>query len=211
MTAPVKPSRLRLTREHHEQFLRMLPAITRTAQIAFRDRDPESREEATAEVIAAAYAMFVGLVQTGREALAYASPLAAFGIKHVKIGRKEGTKLNCKDVSSEYARLKKGVVMERLDRYDRDTQSWLEILVEDRHAGPAETAIARIDIGEWSRSLPPRDRKIARFLSVGHTTGQAARRFKLSPGRISQKRREYLESWQAFQGEGPHTDHDVAA
>ena len=201
MIAPVKPSRLRLTREHHEQFLRMLPAITRTAQIAFRDRDPESREEATAEVIAAAYAMFVGLVQAGREALAYASPLAAFGIKHVKIGRKEGTKLNCKDVSSEYARLKKGIVMERLDRYDRDTQSWLEILVEDRHAGPAETAAARIDFSDWLRSLPRRARRIAETLAIGETTSVVARRFHVSPGRVSQLRRELKGSWEEFQGD----------
>ena len=32
------------------------------------------------------------------------------------------------------------------------------------------------------------------------TTGDAARQFNVSAGRISQKRREYLESWQEFQG-----------
>jgi len=123
--------------------------------------------------------------------------------RRVKIGRKVGTALNVRDVSSEYCQLAKGVTLQRLDRYDRQTQSWLEVLVEDRHATPADTAAARIDIADWFRALPVRDRRIAGALAVGNSTKDVARRFRLSPGRISQKRREYHDSWRRFQGEDP--------
>ena len=71
----------------------------------------------------------------------------------------------------------------------------------DPHTGPAETAAARIDVGEWFGTLSSRNREIAESLAVGERTGDVARRFRVSQGRISQKRREYLESWQEFQGD----------
>jgi hypothetical protein len=207
MIAILTTRRRRLTAEHQRQFTAMLPAITRAADHAFRDLDPEGREEAVAEVVAAAFVMFVGLVRDGRGELAYPSVLAMYAIKRVRIGRKAATKLNVRDVGSEYCQLAKGISVERIDRYDRDTETWQEALVEDRRAGPAETAAARIDFGEWFHSLTSRDRKIASFLAAGNTTTEASRRFALSAGRISQKRREFMLSWQAFQGENPARPH----
>ena len=43
-----------LTLKHQEDFLAMLPAITAAARRAFGHRGPEARDEATAEVVAAA-------------------------------------------------------------------------------------------------------------------------------------------------------------
>ena len=37
---------------------------------------------------------------------------------------------------------------------------------------------------------------------VGTKTADVAGRFPVSPGRISQKRRAYLENWHEFQGDG---------
>jgi hypothetical protein len=75
------------------------------------------------------------------------------------------------------------------------------VLVEDRHAGPADTAAARIDIGEWFDSLPKHKRRIAKTLATGETTKTTARKFGVSPGRISQTRRELQQAWQEFQGD----------
>ncbi len=184
----------------HDGFVAMLPTIQRHARIAFRHLDKEAREEAVAEVVAHAVVAYVALVQRGAVNLAYPTVLAAHGIKRVKIGRRAATKMNCKDVSSEYGQLKKGITMERLDRFDRE-QGWQEILLEDRRSGPAETAASRIDVAEWFRRLRPRDRRIAKALAVGHSTSQVARRFHVTPSCISQKRRAYLESWMEFQDE----------
>jgi len=82
-----------------------------------------------------------------------------------------------------------------------DKGEWREVLLEDRRAGPAETAAARIDIGDWFTSLPRKKRRLAENLATGLTTKKAASKFRLSPGRISQVRRELMDSWRAFQGE----------
>ena len=75
------------------------------------------------------------------------------------------------------------------------------MLVEDRHAGPADTAAARIDIGEWFNRLPRHKRKIAKTLATGETTKTTAKKFNVSPGRISQTRRELQTAWRDFQGD----------
>jgi hypothetical protein len=139
MIAIPKQRRRRLTTKHQQMFLSMLPAIVRTASQSFSDLDPEGKEEAVAEVVAASYVMFLGLVQRGRESLAYPSVLALYGIKRFKIGRMTATPMNVKDISSTYCQLQKDVTVERLDRFGRE-EGWQEVLVEDRRSGPAEIA-----------------------------------------------------------------------
>jgi hypothetical protein len=197
--------RARLSPEQQEKFVGMLPTIRRVARRAFSDRDPEGQQEAIAEAIAASYAMFVALVARGRESLAYAVALAGYAVKRVSVGRMTATPSNCKDVSSRHCQLRSGLTLERLDRFDHREHAWEEVVVEDRRAGPAEIACARLDIQEWFRRLTPKDRKIARYLAAGNTTTDAARRFRVSAARISQKRRQFLEGWKSFQGADPAT------
>ena len=129
--------------------------------------------------------------------------LARYGVRQVCDGRKVGGHLNVKDVSSPYCQRLKGVILERLDRFDEEDQAWEEILIEDRTAGPADIACTRIDFDAWMRSLPRRDRKIAEYLSAGHRTRDAAKRFKISQGRVSQLRRELAQNWRRFVGDEP--------
>ena len=49
--------------------------------------------------------------------------------------------------------------------------------------------------------MEDRNRRIAVSLAVGNRTKEVARQFRLSPGRVSQLRRELHDSWQTFQGE----------
>ena len=119
----------------------------------------------------------------------------------VRAGRKVGSKLNIKDVSSEYCQHRKGVRVERLDRYDVVESGWREILVEDRRATPADIAATRIDFADWLKSLTPKMRRLAKALATGETTQVAACKFRLSPARISQLRRDLQQAWQTFQGE----------
>ena len=203
MIAKIKKAKAKSVPAWHAAFLKMLPAIQRQAKIAFRHLDPEAREEAVEEVTAYAVIAFKGLWDRGKAELAYPSVLALYGIKRVKIGRKVGTSLNIRDVSSEYCQLQKHVSMGRLDRYDREAEEWQEILIEDRHAGPAETAASRIDFPAWLDTLSHRDRKIAIKLGAGEKTSVVARLFRMSQGRISQLRRELHETWLRFHGDDP--------
>jgi hypothetical protein len=179
----------------------MLPLIVRQARVASRGKDAEGREEFTAEVVANALVGFARLVQLGRESLAYGTPLGTYGVRQARAGRKVGTKSNANDVGSPYAQVAKGICVRRLDHRDKETGEWREILIEDRRAGPAETAAARIDFGSWMAALPRRLRAIASTLAMGESTTSAAQQFAITPGRVSQIRGELKRSWQEFQGE----------
>ncbi len=186
--------------EWHERFLEMLPAIERHARIAFHRLDPEAKAEAVQEVTANAIVAFARLVELGKADLGYPTPLVEHGIAQFRAGRRVGSKLNVNDVTSVRCQVMKGVRVGRLDHFDEEDQEWKEVLIEDRRAGPAETACCRIDFADWLRTLSRRYRRIATTLATGETTKRVARRFRVSPGRISQIRRELKDSWEGFQG-----------
>ncbi len=75
--------------------------------------------------------------------------------------------------------------------------------MEDKRAGPADIARVRIDFADWLGSLKRRDRRVAEFLANGETTTAAAKKFKVSAGRISQLRKELGENWRRFIGDEP--------
>jgi hypothetical protein len=197
------PKRKPASRRRNDKFLSMLPEIRKQANFAFRRLPVDAREDLIQEVVSQAYSLFVRLCQRRKLGLVYATPLAQFAIKKVRAGRRLGSRSNSRDLMSPRAGVTKGFTLERLDRFDRRSGEWREALVEDRTAGPAETAVARIDWVAWLRSLSRRQRTIASVLATGETTGVAARRFRLSPARISQMRVWFRESWQQFQGETP--------
>ena len=201
MIANAKKMRQSASSAHAAKFVSLLPAIQEQARYAFRNEKPEYRQELTAEVIANCWAAFVRLVERGLIDVVYPTPLAGYAIKQVRDGRRVGAKLNVLDISSEYAQRLKQITVERLDLYDEQKGEWREVLVEDHHAGPAETAAARIDIGEWFDRLPKHKRRVAQTLATGETTKRTARKFRVSPGRISQTRRELETTWAEFQGE----------
>jgi hypothetical protein len=181
------------------RFLEMLPQIRKQALLAFRNLRVELREELTQEVVAFAYSTFIRLAGQGKEAVAYPSPLARFAIRQVRAGRRVGCRQNIDDVSSPYARRRRGFSVERLDGCDERTGAWRQSLVEDRRAGPAETAAARLDLAAWFSKLSSRNRKVARALALGEPTSVVARRFGLTAGRISQLRGWFRAQWEQFQ------------
>lgn len=187
----------------HAGFLAMLPIIKTHARVAFRYLAPEAREEAVEEVICNACCAYARLVKLNKTHLAYPSALARFGVAQTRNGRKVGGSLNVRDVSSEYCQRQKDLIVERLDRFDKEEDAWQEVLVEDKHAGPAEVAVTRIDFATWLQVLPHRLRRIATFLANGETTTAAAKRFHVSQGRISQIRKELYRAWHRFQGDEP--------
>ena len=175
----------------HAKYMEMLPTIRRTAQIAFRKVCPELRQELIQEVIANSLLAFTRLAKLGREDLAFPAPLARFAVAQVRVGRRVGSRLRIGDVLSNYAQHQKGFQVERLDHFDGEENCWQEIVVEDKRATPAEIAACRIDFAEWIGRLPSRMREIALILATGESTKTAAKRFAVSPARISQLRREF--------------------
>ena len=186
-------------------FEELLPAIEQQAVVAFRSLPPDEREDLIAEVVANAFCAYKRLVDRGMADVAYATPLACYAIKQIRSGRRVGSKLNVRDATSEYCQLAKGIRIERLDRFDPEEQGWQEIVVEDRHAGPADIAATRIDFTAWLKTLAPRLRRIAKTLAAGETTSGVARRFGVTHGRVSQIRRELMGRWDIFTADRPVT------
>ena len=185
----------------HKPFLEMLPQIDRHLRFTFRGLNPDARAEAVQEGLVNALVAYRRLYEKGKADLAYPLVLARFAARQIRDGRRVAERLNIRDVLSTHAEQKKGIKVERLDRFDEEENAWKEILIEDRHATPAEIAACRIDVTAWLSSLPSRHRRIATTLAMGESTGRVAKMFRLSSARISQIRRELYDAWQRFQGE----------
>ena len=185
----------------HEHLRRMLPTICQHARIAFRYYNPDAREEAVQTVVCDACVALARLAELDKLDLAYATVLARYGVARFKHGRVTGGHLNCKDAMSPYCQRLKHITVERLDQYSEEDQSWSQALVEDKTAGPAEIARTRIDFDGFLHSLPRRHRRIAQYLSLGNRTSEAARKFGVSQGRISQLRRALERSWKDYTGD----------
>ncbi len=188
------------------QYEQILPQIRRQASIAFRDQPPELRDELISETIANTFVAFVRLIERGCGDLVYPTVLAKYAIKQVCEGRRVGGKLNIRDISSEHAQRAKGITIESIDRFNQRSSEWLEVLVEDKSASPADVAATRIDFAEWLDSLPPRQRQLATTLATGESTGTAAKIAGVSAARVSQLRRELQFLWDVFQGQAESQD-----
>jgi hypothetical protein len=188
----------------HAKLLAMLPTIIRYAKRTFRSYDPEARQEALQNVVANTTAAVAGLAKRGKLDLAYPTVLAKFGIRQTLDHRKTGSSQNIKDVLSKYCQEHKGVMVERLDKFNEQEDCWKEAVMQDTRSLPVPEVVAfRVDFKDWLKSLAPRDRKLAQYLSLGNRTADAARRFKVTPSRIAHLRRELAESWRRFVGDEP--------
>ena len=200
MTKP-KQSSTQLPSRWQQRFLDMLPTIKLQAEHRLRRLPGHEREELLAEAIAIAFCMFVNLVQRGKIDLAYATPLAVYGCRQALVGRRAGHPLNVNDITSRHCQKRKRVRVERLDRFDVKKGQWREAVVEDHRTPVPDQAAFRCDFPEWLKTLSNRDRQIAETLSTGEGTSKTAKRFGVSPGRISQVRTKLREAWRDFHGE----------
>jgi hypothetical protein len=183
------------------KFLELLPRIRRQAVHHLRHLSGEVRAEAIDEVVASAFVSYVRLTERGKTELAYAGPLARYGAYQYLSGRRVGSRLNRRDVLSEYGKRKTRTTVERLDSFDARQGDWQDIMVEDRRSGPAEVAATRVDFAAWLATLCRRTRQIATDLALGGTSSDVARKYGVTAGRISQLRRELKASWGEFQHE----------
>jgi len=185
----------------NDRFVSMMPQLLRIIRHRLRLQPRRDREELLGEALAAAFVMYLSLVRRGKEDMAYATPLATYGARQAIDGRQVGSGVNVLDISSRCCQQRKGVSVTSLNRFDQHDDEWKELVVEDRHAGPAEVVATKLDFEDWLAELPPKQRKIAKTLARGETTKSTARKHRVTPGRISQMRRELMAAWFEFVGE----------
>src|SRR5208282_4950435 len=73
-------------------------------------------------------------------------------------------------------------------------------VLHDTRTPVPEQAAFRIDFPEWLSTLTARERRIIAEMARNERTKDLSRRFQLSPGRISQLRREFHDAWRQFVG-----------
>jgi hypothetical protein len=182
------------------RFLEMLPCIRRIASFAFRNVRRAVREDLIAEVLANAFCTFHRLVVRGHVELAYPSTLAWFAVRQIRDGRRVGSTLNAKDLTSPYGQRQRSVSVQSFWD-ERPDGRWQELVVEDRSAGPGEIATFRIDFADWLKRLTRSKRQVALRFVAGDTPSEVAEHFRLTRPRISQLRNELRQNWSEFQGE----------
>jgi FixJ family two-component response regulator len=80
----------------------------------------------------------------------------------------------------------------------------MEERLHDHAQTPVDEAAAfRVDFPDWLGQQSERDRQIIGAMIRDERTRDLARTFGVSPGRVSQWRREYEQDWQRFHGEAP--------
>ncbi len=179
-------------------FLAMLPAITRQAQVAFRGFNAEAKEDGVTEVIASAMCAYRRLHERGELQRAFPTALARFAIAQYHAGRRVGSSHRSGDIYARRTRVCSGGGWPHSESESSTGRAWQEALVDNRRTSvPAQVAF-RVDFPRWLGRLAPRDRQAAERLSLGYSTREVAGELQLSPGRISQLRRELAESWFSF-------------
>jgi hypothetical protein len=183
-------------------FVALLPAIHKCVLFAFRHLPQQEQEELVQESLANACVAYARLAGQGRSQRAFPTALARFAVAQVRVGRRVGTALNSRDVLSPAAQRKRHFVVHRLDQLRVQRDEWLAAVIEDHCTPVLDQVCFRIDFPQWLGSLSSRDREIARALANSYSTAEVARRYALSPGRVSQLRREFHQSWLWFHHEG---------
>jgi hypothetical protein len=184
------------------QFLELLPRLRAQAQGAFRFlRCPHRRDDATAEVVALCWSWFVRLAERGRDPVPLAGALVHFATRRVRSGRRLCGQETTKDVASWRAQRGRGFAVRALPEPAMLSGSALEEALHDNSMTPVpEQVVFRLDWPAWLGTLSPRDRDLLRLLALGYSTLETAQQCRLSPARVSQKRREFRTGWEHFGG-----------
>jgi hypothetical protein len=179
-------------------FLQLLPRIERYAYVALKGLQGEAKEDAMSEVIALCVCAYRRLSERNQLQRAFASVLVRYAVAMYFNGRRVGTAQCSHDVYSSRAREEAGVDIRSIGTPVEQRQAWMECLTDNHRSPVPDQAHFRIEFPRWLRTQTRRNRQIAERLSLGYSTAEVAQRFKVSPGRISQIRRELHDSWQEF-------------
>jgi hypothetical protein len=173
-------------------FVAHLPRFVAHARFAFRRvACPEARADRVAEALALAWKHFVALARRGKRPERFVTTLALRCTQAVKAGRRMAGSERGRDVLSPVARVRHGFSVARLPDRDRAVDrhplpgELAEALDDNTRSPVPEQAAFRLDFPRWRASRRRRDRKVLDVLAAGERTEDVARRFRISPGRVT--------------------------
>jgi len=198
-------------------FLSLLPKIQTHAQITFRAiQCPNTKADMICETIALAWRYFLRLHEQGRDISRFTMVFTYTVARAVKSGRRLCGQEKARDVLSSTAQqrhhfkvafLPDSTAASHHNLYavphgQHKHDAFEEILHDDCRTPVPDQAAFRLDFRAWCQTLGERDRRLVYALMIGERTQDVARQFGLSPGRISQKRRQFNQDWHLFTGDG---------
>jgi len=181
-------------------FLKLLPRLQLHAKICSRHLAcSHQKAEFIAEVIALSWLWFTRLRAQGKDPAQFPSVLATFAARAAGSGRRLCGQEKAKDALSPRAQKRHGFAVSSLPSFSSlNGNVWDEALQDNMTTPVPEQVSFRCDFPEWRRSRTERDRRIIDTMMSGERTLAVAKRFGLSPARISQLKRELHDDWQRF-------------
>jgi hypothetical protein len=195
-------------------FLALLPKIRTCAFIYFRHIPcADTKADKVAETIALAWKWYRRLEEQGKDVARFPSAFVTYLTRSVGCGRRVCGLERGRDVLNPVAQRRYGFKVESLPTSTRNSlenlyahshgqklQDAFEERLRDNTQSPVpDQAAFRIDWPTYFNSLTDRDRKLAEFLSLGHTAKQAASAFGISPARVTQLRQQWCREWRQCQ------------
>jgi hypothetical protein len=176
------------------------PKVLSHGRVYFRHlRSAELKEEYIAEMVALCWAWHRRLAERGKDSTRFPTALATFAARAVRSGRRLAGMERTKDVLSPLAQQRKGFAVCKLpDCSTLDGSPLDEALHDNTMSPPDQQAMFRIDFPAWRASRTERDRLVLDDLMLGERTLDVAGKHGLSPGRVSQLRREFHDDWEHF-------------
>ena len=183
----------------------VLPKVLSHGRVYFRHlRSPELKEEYIAEMVALTWKWHRRLAERGKDATQFPSAIAAYAARGVRNGRKLAGMDRARDVLSPLARQRHDFAVARLPADSSlSGNAFDEALRDNTQTPPDEQCAFRIDFPAWRASRAERDRRVLDDLMVGGRTLEVAGKYGISPGRVSQLRREFLRDWRRYISEPP--------
>lgn len=196
-----------------DSFVAILHRIETHVRICFRNvRCRQRRADCEAEAVALCWHWFCRLAQQGKDAQEFVSTLVTYAVRSVRSGRRLCGQLKTGDVLNEHAQREHGFRVESLPTSTRQSfekvyctvggqrriNAFEERLQDNMQTPILDQVVFRCDFPEWLDSQSIRDRHLIRDMACDERTSDLAEKYKMSPGRISQLRREFHDDWQRF-------------
>ena len=190
----------------HDAFLALVvPKVVSHGRVYFRHlKSAERKEECIAEMVALAWRWHQRLAERGKDATQFPTAIATFAARAVRSGRRLAGMDRAKDVLSPQAQQRQGFAVGKLpDCSTLDGSPLDEALHDNTRTPPDEQCAFRLDFPAWRATHAERDRRVLDDLMLGERTLDVAGKYGLSPGRVSQLRREFLTDWRRYISEPP--------
>jgi hypothetical protein len=180
-------------------FLKVLPQLERYGRVVFGHLPPSKLEESVQEMRSLAWRRFLRLAEVGKDASVFVGKFLTLVARSVRSGRRMCGQEPDQDVLSWLAQRRHGFSVQRLPI--AGSNAWDEALFANTESEVLDQVVFRIDFPRWRSMLTSRDRRLVDRLMLGEPASHVARRFGLSPGRITQLRQGLRDDWLRFEGE----------